>query len=197
MQLAFSNVKRRGRAILTVEQAQVIYRHKSITFDQGKDKAGVLARMYGVNIKTVRDVWIGRTWYRATFHMDHTQPFSPERLARKAGRPKGAKDNKPRSRKAQVDQACIETSDPCLHVGILQRTPFMPSAAPKAAVLDWECKDHQTWMDVPTVFPSGRFEDPFREDWEDALQTMQSNKHNIKSDSCNDRSVEQASKSID
>jgi hypothetical protein len=193
MQPAFSNIKRQGRAFLTEEQAQVIFRHKPISYDQGKHKAGILARIYGVSSKTVRDVWVGRTWYRAAFHMDHTKPFSPERLAKKAGRPKGAKDNKPRSRKALSIQASYETGDSCLQVGILQSSNFVPSTSAKAAALDWESTDLRSWIDFPTVVPPGQFEDPFREDWEVALQNC---KHNIHSDSCSDCSMEEPSRLI-
>jgi hypothetical protein len=39
--------KRHGRAILTDEQAQTIFRHKPTAFAQDRDKAGLLARLYG------------------------------------------------------------------------------------------------------------------------------------------------------
>jgi hypothetical protein len=55
--------------------------------------------MYGVSAKTVRDIWVGRTWYWATYPLDLTRSISTERLERKLGRPKGKKDSRPRSRK--------------------------------------------------------------------------------------------------
>ena len=175
-------IKRHGRAILTEEQAQIIFRHKPTAFSQDRDKAGVLARRFGVSIKTVRDVWVGRTWYRATFHMDRTKPFEPERLEKKAGRPKGAKDSKPRSRKHQadgapterlpesVDQACLETCEPLRDGGVWRASDLMPTIQIKPAGPRRENADPRSWMDFPTAIPSGGFDDPFREDWAIALQ---------------------------
>ena len=177
--------KRHGRAILTDEQAQTIFRHKPTAFAQDRDKAGLLARLYGVSVKTVRDVWVGRTWYRATFHMGHTKPFAPERLQMKAGRPKGSKDSKPRPRKTQSDdshsepfleQACNETNDPRKDVGVRHASDTLPVLA-KEAVFVWKDVKNRSWTDFPMPIPSSiAFEDPFREDWEIALQR---NEHRI------------------
>jgi hypothetical protein len=192
--------KRHGRAILTDEQAQAIFRHKPSAFAHDRDKAGVLAKIYGVSIKTVRDVWVGRTWYRATFHMDHTKPFAPERLEKKAGRPKGAKDSKPRSRKAHSDgldflrvENRLESSDQACYEACKQRASESGSdnailASAKAAA--HENIDSRSWKDFPMAIPSGGFEDPFREDWEIALQN---NEHIVESDSCDDWSGEDRS----
>ena len=59
--------------------------------------------MYGVSIKTVRDIRVGRTWYRATCHLDASEPPAIERLAKKLGRPKGTKDSGQRIKKISVD----------------------------------------------------------------------------------------------
>ena len=91
--------KRHGRAILTDEQARDIFRHKPSPNSKERDRAGILARTYGVSVKTVRDIWVGRTWYRATVHLDPSKPVSAERLQRRPGRPRGAKDSRPRTRK--------------------------------------------------------------------------------------------------
>ena len=138
-------IKRQGRAILTNEQAQAIFRHKPTALTKDRSKAGVLARMYSVSIKAVRDIWVGRTWYRATFHMDHSKPFAPERLEKKAGRPSGCKDSVPRAR----------------------RSPSDPRQ--KAPVSSESITNELVWMDFPRI-PAGGFEDPFRGDWEMALQ---------------------------
>ena len=91
--------KQQGRAILTQREAQDIFKLKPSSTTKGRHRAGVLANFYGVSVKTVRDIWVGRTWYRATFHLDSSKPVSTERLEKKPGRPRGAKDSKPRSRK--------------------------------------------------------------------------------------------------
>jgi hypothetical protein len=140
-----ARIKRHGRAILTNEQAQAIFRHKPTASTKDRSKASVLSRIYGVSIKAVRDIWVGRTWYRATFHMDHSKPFSPERLEKKAGRPSGCKDSVPRARKIP--------SDP----------------RQKAQVSSENTTNRPAWMDFPMI-PAEGFEDPFRGDWEMALQ---------------------------
>ena len=90
--------KRHGRAILTEKEAQDIFKYKPATSSKEKYSAAVLARFYGVSVKTVRDIWVGRTWYRSTFHLDPSKPILADRLEKKPGRPRGAKDSKPRIR---------------------------------------------------------------------------------------------------
>lgn len=89
--------RRKGRAILTDEKAQEIFARKSDTWTNDKDAAAAIASEYGVSVKTVRDIWIGRTWYRSTYHLDAANPPALERLLKKIGRPKGARDKKPRA----------------------------------------------------------------------------------------------------
>jgi hypothetical protein len=117
--------KRHGRAILTHEQAQAIFRCKPLPSAKDRDRAGILARAYGVSVKTVRDIWVGRTWYRATFHLDPTKPFIPERLQKRAGRPRGAKDRKPRSKKLQSETHDSDTLSACSN-----DTPVQPNDTP-------------------------------------------------------------------
>ena len=155
---SMNSFKRHGRAILTVAQVQAIFRYKSASFAKDSEKAGALARMYGVCVKTVRDIWGGRTWYRATFHLDQSKPFTPERLQKKAGRPKGAKDRKPRARKITFDGTCVDE----LHCRLESRCSS-PTPCEGAESSDW------------TNFPTGNvaaaaFEDPFQEDWNQWLR---------------------------
>ena len=63
----------------------------------------LVGKRYGVSSKTIRDIWVGRTWYRTTHHLDPTRMDSTERLARHPGRPKGSKDSRPRISKAQKE----------------------------------------------------------------------------------------------
>ena len=88
-----------GRAILSHDDAQTIYQSKPPQDVKDRSRASLLAQQFGVSVKTVRDIWLGRTWYRATFYLDQNQPFTPERLIKKPGRPPGAKDRKPRAKK--------------------------------------------------------------------------------------------------
>ena len=60
------------RAILTAEQAIDIFKIKisgpaAIRQQLSPSK---VARAFGVNEKTVRDIWKGRTWFRETMHLD-------------------------------------------------------------------------------------------------------------------------------
>jgi hypothetical protein len=197
-------MKRHGRAILTDEQAQAIFRHKPTALAQGRDKAGYLAKMYGVSIKTIRDIWVGRTWYSATFHMDHAKPFAPERLGKKAGRPKGSKDSKPRSRKTHAEESdesrielLMDNTDLKRNLTCEQRqdTYFQhvmhraPSVSAKWEATPFGHADSRSWTDFPLVIPPGGFEDPFREDWEHEL-ALQCSTRVTEIDSCGDWSGE-------
>jgi hypothetical protein len=156
---SMNSFKRHGRAILTVAQVQAIFRYKSASFAKDSEKAGALARMYGVCVKTVRDIWGGRTWYRATFHLDQSKPFTPERLQKKAGRPKGAKDRKPRARKITFDSSCVDDSY-CRLEGMCDSPSLCKSS------------ESSDWTDFPpaTCTIAQGFEDPFEEDWNQWLQ---------------------------
>jgi hypothetical protein len=93
-----------ARCILTLQQVLYIFRlKKSKTAEFLSPNGVVSAKMVGqffkVSSKTVRDVWMGRTWYRATHHLEPTRSDAGERLEKRLGRPKGAKDRKPRVRK--------------------------------------------------------------------------------------------------
>jgi hypothetical protein len=167
---SMENYKRHGRAILSIEQAQNIFQLKPKPFQKERTRAGNLAKMYGISVKTVRDIWVGRTWYRATFHLDRLNPLSPERLQKKAGRPKGAKDSKPRMRKNPYD-----ISD-CFYDGLFGVQNCEPDC-PKPSDSDdpIQCKlktslEFQSWLDFPMESFDAGFEDPFREDWELWLQ---------------------------
>ena len=107
---ANSNVAKRlpkrqchARAILTDEQARQIFRCKPTSSINQRHKATYLARCFGVNAKTVRDIWVGRTWYWATYTLDSAKPILLEKLQKKLGRPKGSKDSKLRDRKPCSD----------------------------------------------------------------------------------------------
>ena len=95
--------KRGIRAVLTNDQVLNIYMLKPSILpspaNQNRVGAAGVARIFGVSSKTIRDIWIGRTWYRATQQLDPARSDASERLQRRPGRPKGAKDRKPRSRK--------------------------------------------------------------------------------------------------
>ncbi len=104
-----SITKPHGRAILTDQLAREIFCNKPAPGTKERTRAGSLSKIYGVSVKTIRDIWIGRTWYRATCHLDLIHPPETERLQKKAGRPRGVKDRSPRARKNSC--GCAEKSD--------------------------------------------------------------------------------------
>ena len=61
-----------GRNVLSREQARQIFSCKAL---RGREyKPTHLAKLYGITSKTVRDIWLGRTWHWATFDMQGNTP---------------------------------------------------------------------------------------------------------------------------
>lgn len=89
--------------VLTAIQAREIFIKRPKDFSQRSDLEIRLAETYQVSIKTINDIWEGRTWYKETFDLDAEKPISYERLSKRKGRPKGSKDLKPRKAKVLVD----------------------------------------------------------------------------------------------
>jgi hypothetical protein len=84
--------------VLTPQMAVFLYKSK---LTNPTLSAGTIAKLIGVNDKTIRDVWCGRTWARETKHLDPTRRDKPNPPG--AGRPIGAKDKKPRARQPTID----------------------------------------------------------------------------------------------
>ena len=88
--------------ILTKEKVQQIFAIKMKGYAScvhvKADNAISTAVKFGVSEKTIRDVWSGRTWCEIT-----GMPRNPNRRL-SAGRPKGAKDKKPRKPKCKKIQ---------------------------------------------------------------------------------------------
>ena len=87
------------RAILSKEQAIEIF---LIKLENNRDSrcrissrrsAASVARQYGVSDKAVRDIWMGRTWFRELMHLDPARAMMPERL-KLPGRPSGKRTQK-------------------------------------------------------------------------------------------------------
>ena len=68
-------------------------------------QATKVARNYGVSEKAVRDIWTARTWARETWHLDQSRELE----LKKAGRPRGSRDSRPRQTKRLVSQRCLST----------------------------------------------------------------------------------------
>ena len=94
-----NSTQSKKRTILSCDQARAIFMSKPTLPASKMLHAATLAKFYGVSPKTIRDIWIGRTWYRETYFLDASKPASSERLQKKPGRPLGAKDIKPRTKR--------------------------------------------------------------------------------------------------
>ena len=109
-------MKPRQRNRLTKDQVLQIFRRKFVlSLPLQHVKTSSVAKEFGVSAKAIRDIWIGRTWYKDTFHLDPYRADALERLRRQVGRPKGSRDLKPRKRKENSHPlytvACLPSSD--------------------------------------------------------------------------------------
>ena len=157
---------RSSRVILSEQDARIIFQNKPLQESSDRRRADVLASLYGVSVKTIRDIWVGRTWYRSTCHLDPSKPVNLHRLQRKPGRPLGAKDSKPRV--AQPTRH--DSHSPLLPSPTLAKD--LPASSrrqgPAALAEVW----HQTptgpladWLDGGSWSISAGWDDPFHDDW--------------------------------
>ena len=94
---------KRLRNTLTKQQVIDIFCQKpDIRLRPKQADTCAIAKQYGVTAKAIRDIWIGRTWYRETFHLDPFRMDANKRLAIRIGRPKGAKDVRPRMKRSDI-----------------------------------------------------------------------------------------------
>jgi hypothetical protein len=95
------------RAVLTKDQVVAIFQIKATNLNSS---ATSVARAYGVSEKAVRDIWTARTWAAETWHLDTSRTLK----MKKAGRPVGRRDSKPRRTKCgsrfEKDAACASPS---------------------------------------------------------------------------------------
>jgi hypothetical protein len=116
---AFWMRRPRKRAVLTHQQASMIFEMRGSVFNEAKSsrataftaRSVMVSRMFGVSSKTVRDIWNKRTWRHCTEALwtkegNDFRQFSstawpiqvPQATTslRRVGRPCGSKDTKPR-----------------------------------------------------------------------------------------------------
>jgi hypothetical protein len=91
-------------ARLTQEQAVAIFKVRG-----SAPSAVSIAACFGINEKTVRDIWTGRTWSRETSHLDPTRTVQLKQI----GRPKGCRDSKPRQKRGGSTRAVSQGDTPC------------------------------------------------------------------------------------
>ena len=110
------------RAVLTAEQAAQIFQIKlsgqhgvAAKRSQGPHCARIVARLFGVSDKAVRDIWNGRTWLRETMHLDPARAALAAARLRPPGRP----------RNTDAKAAVLSKSAAC---ALLRHKPPVPSA---------------------------------------------------------------------
>ena len=90
---------RKPRAILTEQQAVDIFKWQSAEeIPTMVSSSSFIAKKFGINERTVRDIWKRRTWAHATWRLGERADTKPM-VKKRTGRPKGSKDSRPRQRK--------------------------------------------------------------------------------------------------
>ena len=153
----------RARNILTKEQVVDIFlmKHGMMLCDD----AASVGRKFGVSEKTIRDIWVARTWYKATLALDPCRSDANDRLKKKIGRPRGTKDSKPRTYKSKALeenlQACAfrPMAARCKSTALLKQSDGLAQQA-----------DRYTNSTIQDEMPFGNmivsdFTDPFHNDW--------------------------------
>mmetsp|Transcript_63529 Transcript_63529/g.169987 ORF Transcript_63529/g.169987 Transcript_63529/m.169987 type:complete len:239 (-) Transcript_63529:76-792(-) len=171
--------KRQGHSILTNNQARVIFKYKPSPLAKDRGRASALAQYFGVSVKTIRDIWIGRTWCRATFDLNSGKQ-APSNVYKKLGRPLGSKDSKPRSKPGrdsvphdnsppqsisqdQILDDRVQLNDLTLEFGpkILEALTKESSGTCQRQINDCP-KEFAQWLSKPVGSSSC---DPFYDDW--------------------------------
>ena len=142
------SIQKKKRTVLSEQDARHIFQNKPPKGRRDRKHADMLSSLYGVCVKTIHDIWNGRTWYRSTCHLDPSKVINLHRLQRKRGRPLGAKDSKPRVVIPIRDEVICHPppTEPCL---------------PEAAGL----MDVRGWLDEGSFAVSSDWDDPFHDDW--------------------------------
>jgi hypothetical protein len=130
-----SVARARHNAKLTAQQAVEIYRLKDVT-SNAKKKTSLLVKHFGVSRKAIRDIWRGRTWGQETQHLDADgKPV----VSKPIGRPKGAKDKKPRRGEAYFFFVTFQVLYVCFGSKLCEQCLSRSSPATIRMGLRWFC----------------------------------------------------------
>ena len=144
------------RAILNERQAIEIFRVRYTNeVPRIKISALIVAKRYGINEKTVRDIWKQRTWSHATGILDgSTVPMTTKKL----GRPIGSKDK--HHRKPELPAGSCTTSDSPTSSSTLKRCalPAFHASRPNSERHDGPTEIHQDSAAQSMPFGSPRSE---------------------------------------
>ena len=187
-----------SRSVLTAPQVLEIFMLKNsgnsqFSAQNGNVRAKLIGQYFHVSSKTIRDIWTGRTWYRETHHLDPTRSDARERLDKRPGRPKGAKDSKPRVRKViavskktnQFSSGLVCTKAlkdsvswehiPSEHIVSMscpssaretKPTVLLGTDGADSLRMDWDTESATLSFSLPVEDNAGLdFDDPFHDDW--------------------------------
>ena len=147
------------RTVLNEHQVIEIYKRKimyepKLTRNVNRFRsASLIAKEFDISEKTVRDIWKGRTWRNTTRPLESS---SLPLLLVKIGRPKGARDKKPRKRREDsvAKRACWQGH--CLWCNS-NEICHVPAQSSVDAFLE-------SWADqIPNL--DRMLMDPFQDDW--------------------------------
>ncbi len=167
----------RQRNVLTKTQAIEIFmlrNGKTVDTTVCLKNASSVAKRYGVSPKAVRDIWIGRTWYRETFFLEPQRADAGERLTRRIGRPKGKKDSVLRKRRdwlfpsTSYQLTTTEHGSPLRwkHSDNQEKTDDMhTSAFPDRSIKKQTIIAEANLIYAPISTEASNFGDPFHDDW--------------------------------
>ncbi len=149
------------RSVLTLQQALHIFKIKLAQSnlscrESGRKSAAAVARSFGVNEKTVRDIWAGRTWIREMMHLDPVRAAKASSL-KLPGRPTNRSKQEGNHQRYQQAASC----SPCSFTVELTGDPHV--LAPF-----WAKGLHSSSQPPPvtrTPEASSADDDPFHEDW--------------------------------
>ena len=165
--------KTKPRAKLTITDAINIFLLKT-----GQSTATNISRQFGVNEKTVRDIWTGRTWVRETNNLGASRPL----VLKSNGRPKSRCDELLRNKRSRMqDSVPYKSALPesihstpsddiqvfhkkfpeTVQLSVSQSGGHQHSASPRSST---PTIDEQLYV-WDTYGSSIQLEDPFRRDW--------------------------------
>ena len=162
-----NNDSKNSRIILSEQDARAIFQNKPPNGGRDRRRADMLASLYGVSVKTIRDIWVGRTWYRSTCHLDPSKPVNLHRLQRKPGRPLGAKDSKPRTLQPTRRDAHSPPQLSSLASSHAIAAPACCASPAAALAVAWSQAPTPLadWLDRGSWAASAGWDDPFHDDW--------------------------------
>ena len=138
--------KLKPQARLSEAQAIAIFQSRA-----SNQSAAKVAKSYGVNEKTVRDIWTCRTWAKETWHLDPSRRVEIKRM----GRPIGCRDTKPRKQKGckLLPRTASKASDIEQLLSVKSLQTFHQPLTTEEAVVNSErpCSQLREWWLIKSI----------------------------------------------